>query len=99
MYAKGVDGALEKLFEILRDKSQKLIYAPNICSTEWLQTTPTSAMKDMVTNIDDLPGGPHLGITAPSIYIGSEASTFNLHIEDHAFESVNRLVAGKPKVW
>jgi len=40
-----------------------------------------------------------VGINTSTVYIGTEYSSFNCHIEDFVFESVNRLCAGSEKIW
>jgi hypothetical protein len=80
-------------------KSEPIMYAMNIDVLPTLSTTETVKLSSMTSNIQKLPGGCPVGIVSPTVYIGSEASTFNCHREDVAFEGVNRHVAGSPKMW
>jgi hypothetical protein len=97
----GVGALLDSLMNLLADekKPQPILYAHNIDMPTPLQTTKVVSMNNVVSHIKHLPGGRHKGIVSPTVYIGSEGATFNIHREDCAFEGINRHVAGAPKVW
>lgn len=89
-----LDSLLVKLTE-----SEPIMYGQNIDLQPTLSTTGSVKLSSMTSNIQKLAGGRHVGIVSPTVYIGTEASTFNCHREDAAFEGVNRHVAGAPKIW
>ncbi|XP_034245678.1 uncharacterized protein LOC117647819 [Thrips palmi] len=96
--ATGVEGVLDSFFRMARSKQQKLLYAVNIDLEGELKTTPQLSMRDMRSFMSHLPGEPCAGITHPAAFIGQEGTSFNPHIEDCAFQAVNRHIAGAPKM-
>lgn len=94
----GVGNFLNTLLGRLTD-SEPIMYGQNMDLQPTLHTTASVELSSMSSNIKQLPGGRHVGIVSPTVYIGTEASTFNCHREDAAFEGVNRHIAGSPKLW
>ena len=95
----GLDGVLNRFFESLGHPHHMIMYATNITLQEDLKTTDELSMGDMQSFMKHLPGEPCAGITSPAAFIGQESTAFNPHIEDCAFQGVNRHIAGKPKIW
>jgi hypothetical protein len=93
--------------EMLSEDQRSFLYASNMemppkrkkRKPDFLSTTSSVKMCDVSSYIKHLPKGRHVGITSPTVYVGSEGSTFNAHREDAGWEGMNHLIVGDPKVW
>jgi hypothetical protein len=94
----GVNGALNCLFSRLNKRDHKMLYGTSITLESTVHTSRNLYMDGMKSYISLLEE-PCAGITSSTVFLGQEGTCFNLHIEDCAFEIVNRHVAGAPKVW
>ncbi|XP_026287763.2 uncharacterized protein LOC113213048 [Frankliniella occidentalis] len=97
--ASGVNGVLTEFFEQVLKRRKRILYAVNMTLEKDLRTTKDLAMSEMRSLMEHLPGGPRAGINCPAVSIGQEGATFNPHIEYCAFQGVDRLIAGAPKLW
>lgn len=95
----GVNGLLDAFNGLLfGSENRPIMYGANTNMPD-LTTTSRLSMKDMQSYISLVPDHPLPGTSTPLAYIGSEGSSFNPHVEDRFFQSVNRHIAGALKVW
>ncbi len=84
----------------LQNHENHVVYLQNMNISPPLDTTGGGlSMTAMNTGLQKLGNKAILGINKPSVYIGTEFSTFPCHREDMAFLAMNRHIAGAPKVW
>ena len=90
---------LDTFNEFLEKRSPPpVLYAHNM-DMPGLRITRDVTMDKLESFINFLPVGRHVGIVCPTVYIGSEFSTFNAHREDMSAEGMNTHIAGAEKVW
>ncbi|KAK3926318.1 Lysine-specific demethylase 4B [Frankliniella fusca] len=106
----GINKLLDSFFDGFSEENFEIMYGPGLemPSGEELGISPDMKMCDM--NSPNIAALEHVpikgeattcipGINQPTVYVGTEYSSFNLHSEDFNFESINRMVDGSEKVW
>lgn len=66
-----------------------------------LNITQNSGMSDMKSFMEFF-GDPDIdypGIVTPTLYVGTEGSLFQCHIEDVSLQGINMHISGGPKIW
>ncbi|KAK3925561.1 Lysine-specific demethylase 4 [Frankliniella fusca] len=106
----GVSKLLDTFFDGCSLEGRKIMYAPGLSMPKGKEIgmAPGLKMCHMDSpNIAKLeftdPKGKTTnsipGINIPTVYVGTEYSSFNLHAEDFFFQSINRMVEGSDKFW
>lgn len=98
--------ATESIFHVadavldnLENLGNEVVYLQNMLVFPPLETCGGLAMTSMNTGLQKLSNKPIAGIQKPTVYIGTEFSTFPCHREDMSFLAINRHIAGAPKIW
>ncbi|XP_026280143.1 probable lysine-specific demethylase 4A isoform X2 [Frankliniella occidentalis] len=108
MNSGGVDEVLDELYRQLADKDNEIWYGPGVSlptgtsfqiSKDLNLSRINSPHLDNLVNMKNVEQTRFEGINSPTIYIGTQSSTFGLHIEDFAFESINRSLGAAEKLW
>lgn len=102
MVAVNNDSAFEcsdVVLDNLQNPKNEVIYLQNMSVSPPLVTCNGISMAEMNTGLSKLSHRPILGISSPTVYIGTSFSTFPCHREDVSFCALNRHIAGSPKIW